>query len=115
MSKLTKIIFRTVSRGGVTWLESVRLGEFPWLVHAFSTRHGGVSQAPCAGLNLGFTGSDRRERVQQNRRQFFSQLGGNTFIPCATHQVHSSHSFVVGRDHANELTYRLPGVEGFLP
>ncbi|MGO8791517.1 MAG: peptidoglycan editing factor PgeF [Terriglobia bacterium] len=108
-------IFNMVSRDGLAWLESARLSELPWLVHAFSTRRGGSSQAPCAGLNLGFTASDRRERVEQNRRRFLSQLGGKEFEFASAHQVHSSHSFVVTRGRNGQLSYQLPGAEAFVP
>jgi len=100
-----------VSRGGLGWLESVRLSTLPWLVHAFSTRRGGASQAPCAGLNLGFTESDRHERVEQNRRRFLDQVGGKGFVPASLRQVHSSHSFAVTRSGDGQLAYQLPGIE----
>jgi len=104
-----------VSRGGLGWLESVRLSKLPGLVHAFSTRRGGLSQAPCAGLNLGFTESDRRERVEQNRRLFFDQVGGKDFVPASVRQVHSSHSYHATRDHAGQLSYHWPGTDVTLP
>ena len=107
--------FKMVSRGGLGWLESVRLSKLPWLVHAFSTRRGGLSPAPCAGLNLGFTESDRRERVEQNRRRFLELLGGKDFVPAAARQVHSPHSWVVTRDRADRLAYQLPGIEDSVP
>jgi YfiH family protein len=106
---LGRQIFKLVSRGGLGWLESVRLSKIPWLVHAFSTRRGGPSPAPCAGLNLGFTESDRRERVEQNRRRFLLQLGGKDFVPASLRQVHSFHSLVVARDGAHQLAYQFPG------
>jgi YfiH family protein len=100
--------FNRVSGGGLEWLESARLSEFRWLVHAFSTRRGGVSQAPCAGLNLGFTESDQRERVEQNRQRFFDQVGGRDFEFASVRQVHSSQSFVVKRAKLG-LAYRACG------
>jgi hypothetical protein len=112
---LGRQIFKRVSRGGLAWLQSVRLSRLPWLVHAFSTRRGGLSQAPCAGLNLGFTESDRRERVEQNRRNFLAQIGAKDFVPASVRQIHSSHSFVVARDRAHQLTYQLPGIEAAVP
>ncbi|MGA2984995.1 MAG: peptidoglycan editing factor PgeF [Terriglobia bacterium] len=108
-------IFKMVSRGGLGWLESVRLSKLPGLVHAFSTRQGGLSRPPCAGLNLGFTESDRRERVERNRRLFFDQLGGKDFVPASVRQVHSSHSYQVTRDHAGQLAYQWPGIAVALP
>jgi polyphenol oxidase len=104
-----------VSRGALGWLESLRLGELPWLVHAFSTRRGGLSRPPCAGLNLGFTESDQRKRVEQNRRLFFRQLGGNDFVPASVRQVHSSHSYRVARDRSGQPTYHFPGLKVLVP
>ena len=104
-----------VSRGGLVWLEAARLSEVPWLVHAFSTRRGGISLAPCAGLNLGFTPSDRRERVEQNRRRFLDQLGAEAFVPASARQVHSSRSYVVAHDGGGQLTFHLPGIQTPVP
>ena len=104
-----------VSRGGLGWLEAVRLSKWPWLVHAFSTRRGGLSQAPCAGLNLGFTESDRRARVEQNRHRFLDELGAKDFALASARQVHSSHSLVVRRDREDQLAYHWPGAEAFVP
>ena len=70
-----------------------------------------MSKAPCAGLNLGFTDCDVPARVERNRRRFFRHLGGKKFTPALVKQVHSSHSFVVGRDASGELAYQLPGIE----
>ncbi len=74
-----------------------------------------MSKPPCAGLNLGFTESDQRERVEQNRRLFFHQLGGKHFTPATVRQIHSAHSFVIARDVAGELTYHMPGIEVPVP
>jgi YfiH family protein len=49
-----------------------------WLLHGFSTRHGGASTAYGGGaLNLGFTKDDCRTAVQSNREAFVRALGGN--------------------------------------
>lgn len=45
------------------------------LVAAQSTRHGGVSEAPFASLNLGLHTPDRPEHVAENRRLFCESLG----------------------------------------
>jgi len=99
----------------MAWLESLRLGKLAWLVHAFSTRRGGTSAAPCAGLNLGFTESDRRARVEENRRRFFHQLGAGDFALAPLRQVHSSHSWVVARDREDHLAFQLPGADVLSP
>jgi len=99
-----------VTRDGLAWIESVQLSKFPWLVHAFSTRQGGASKAPCAGLNLGFTASD--ERVEENRRRFAAALGAKDFELASARQIHSTHSFLAARDSAGHVSYQLPGIEG---
>ena len=72
------------------------LSGLPWLVHGFSTRHGGVSEAYGGGaLNLGITREDRREAVTQNRRLFFTRLGaaspsGEVWPSVSMRQIHSS-------------------------
>lgn len=48
--------------------------SFPWLLHGFSTRRGGVSaiygDGDCGELNLAFTPDDSRENVLENRKIF---------------------------------------------
>jgi hypothetical protein len=101
--------FKTVSRGGLAWLEALRLSKLPWLVHAFSMRRGGRSRSPCAGLNLGFTEWDRREIVELNRRRFLRQIDAAGFVLASLRQVHSSHAFMLARDKAGQLCYRPSG------
>jgi polyphenol oxidase len=53
--------------------------QFPWLVHAFSTRVGGFSRAYGKGdLNLGFTEQDSRTTVERNRTTFLRAVGAVT-------------------------------------
>ena len=57
-------------------LRSEKLGKLAWLVHAFSTRHGGVSRVYGGNaLNLGFTPPDSRAAVERNRELFLKELG----------------------------------------
>ena len=69
--------------------------EFPWLVHGFSTRPGGLSKVyGGASLNLGFTKEDRRKTVERNREVFFRGLGAvdeaKELMPVVTlRQIHS--------------------------
>jgi len=80
-------------------VEIVRAPAFdriPWLIHGFSTRTGGVTQAYAPGqhareLNLGFTASDSRENVLENRRLFLHALGAPQNTALVTlRQIHSS-------------------------
>ncbi len=57
-------------------LQAEVLKEFPWLIHGFSTRLGGVSRAYRPGdLNLGFTKDDKKPAVERNRQIFLQQVG----------------------------------------
>ena len=70
-------------------------GKFHWLLHGFSTRSGGFSEAyGGSSLNLGFTKEDRRETVERNRGIFLRRLGGmgkgKELMPLVTlRQIHS--------------------------
>ncbi|MBZ5668950.1 MAG: peptidoglycan editing factor PgeF [Acidobacteriia bacterium] len=102
--------FKIVFRGGLAWIEALRLSKVPWLVHAFSTRQGGRSHSPCAGLNLGSSGWDRRELVELNRRRSLRQLDAADFVLASLRQIHSSHAYMLARDGAGQLCYQPSGV-----
>ncbi len=58
-----------VKNNEISWLEFPLFAQFPELRHAFSLRHGGVSEPPFASLNLGGSG-DLPERIAENRNRF---------------------------------------------
>ncbi|GGG97992.1 laccase domain protein [Silvibacterium dinghuense] len=69
------------------------LASLPWLMHGFSTRLGGVSsvygrEGDC---NLGWTASDEKAHVAENRRRLAMAVSGDEATPFATlKQVHSA-------------------------
>ena len=75
---------------------------WPWLVHGFSTRTGGVTTVYRPGqksgeLNLGFTAADDREKVLENRRRFVQALGAADSMRLVTlKQIHSSNVLRAG-------------------
>jgi purine-nucleoside/S-methyl-5'-thioadenosine phosphorylase / adenosine deaminase len=86
---------RKVLKSRVEIVQAARWREFPWLVHGFSTRTGGVSTAYRPGqrageLNLGLTPSDIRENVLENRRRFLEALGVPDARLVTLSQIHSS-------------------------
>ena len=101
--------FKFVSRQGLEWLECVRLLRLPWLLHAFSTRRGGVSNPPAAELNLGFVEGDRRANVEENRRRFLQQLGADGFSLAMLRQVHSARIYQVVEGLSGRVEYRPSG------
>ncbi len=82
-----------------TWIEPRFLSAFrqTGLVMVQSTRHGGVSPAPWASLNLGLHTDDAPERVRENRRRFFEALGIDPATVAGGHQVHGAEVCVVER------------------
>lgn len=84
---------------GIRTLQVRALSKFPWLVHGFSTRPGGVSTLVGHStvaqekveqvLNLGFAEWDSRENVLENRRRFQSALSAREFALISLKQFHS--------------------------
>ncbi len=88
------MVTNRVAKNTLQLLRSDKLKRLAWLVHAFSTRLGGVSRAYGGNtLNLGFTKQDPRTAVERNRELFLKELGvanGRTSWPLvALRQIHS--------------------------
>jgi polyphenol oxidase len=97
------VVTNRVAKNNVQLLHSDKLGKLAWLVHAFSTRHGGVSRVYGGNsLNLGFTQNDARAAVERNREIFLKELGvangGRTWPLVSLRQIHS------------DLIHRVDGV-----
>jgi YfiH family protein len=75
---------------GVRILQVPALLKLPWLIHGFSTRPGGVSDAEGEKvLNLGAVEWDSLENVEENKRRFQSALGASALTLISLHQIHS--------------------------
>lgn len=66
------------------------LTRFSDLIVAESTRHGGVSPAPFASLNLGINTTDDPAHVDENRRRLFKVIGADVGRFASSHQVHGT-------------------------
>lgn len=62
-------------REGIPFLVFPALSELPGIIHGFSTRLGGVSQAELESMNLSFTRGDQPERVRENYRRLGCAIG----------------------------------------
>ncbi|HSN77598.1 MAG TPA: peptidoglycan editing factor PgeF [Anaerolineae bacterium] len=67
------------------------LSAFPGLVHAVSTRQGGVSNGPYASLNLSTSTGDSRENVDANYHRLAQALDVPREHMTTTWQVHGTH------------------------
>ncbi len=97
-----------IAKDKLQLLRSEKLGKLPWLVHAFSTRLGGVSRVYGGNaLNLGFTRHDSRAAVERNRDLFLKELGiakGRSRWPLVSlRQIHSDLIYCVERMPAQPL------------
>ena len=78
------------------------------ILHAFSTRKGGVSGPPYHTLNLGLSVGDDPAAVHTNRRRFFGALGLDPSHVVRIRQVHGNDVLVVDQALAgNERFPRL--------
>jgi YfiH family protein len=96
---------KSAARNTLDIIQSPALKKFPWLVHGFSTRANG---------NLGFSSSDSRDRVLQNRRRFLRAIGASQDL-VTVRQVHSDIIHVVSSPPAETLAgdgliTNVPGV-----
>lgn len=91
-------------------LRADALADVSWLVHGFSTRRGGASQAYGGGaLNLGFTKHDTRHAVERNRATFLTAMGaangrGQAWPLVTLRQIHSDAIHVVQHPPERALT-----------
>src|SRR5437868_7639661 len=81
-------------------LQSPDLKRLPWLIHGFTTRHGGATTSYGGRtLNLGFTKDDLRASVERNRKQVLLAAGaaakGKPWPLVTLRQVHSDVIHVV--------------------
>lgn len=86
---------------GVGYLKAAIL-ENKRLVHAFTTREGGVSEGPLSTLNLGLGRDDKPEHVLENYRRICSILGVDQQRCIMAKQVHSTKVQIVTEKDAGK-------------
>jgi YfiH family protein len=83
-------MFNAVRFNDQLYYQSSLLKSESGLVHAFSTRIGGVSPAPYASLNLGLSSGDLESNVIRNRQRFFRMLNIDVTRMASGEQIHGS-------------------------
>lgn len=77
--------------------QAPNLAEMDGVIHAFTTRKGGVSAPPYATLNMGFHTGDEAAAVAANRRRFLEALGIPLENVIGAEQVHGGGVARVGK------------------
>ncbi len=120
---------RPVSPREIEVVQAPGWSHYPWLMHGFSTRTGGkttvygaaregkeASDYRGAGeLNLGFTQSDERALVEENRRRFVRAVtgasGSKSELPLVTlQQIHSQITYKIGKKDELAVVRRGDGL-----
>lgn len=96
---------------GAIFYQAPSLLRFPNLIHAVTTRHGGVSPAPFDTLNLSAHVGDDPARVQENLDRMHDALGLERRATVDASQAQADH---VARVTAHERGTRLKGVDGLI-
>lgn len=106
---MTMDYFTENIRGEQLWMTADNLDWFPNVVHAFTTREGGVSEGIYSSLNLGFNRGDDAEKVEENYRLICSAIGIDPANIVATRQIHSDIVRKVGAaDKREKLSDPVP-------
>ena len=94
---------------GVTWLSYQAFEQFPDIVHAFSTRLGGVSQEIYSSMNLSFTRGDEDAAVHENYRRLAEAVGFSAEDIVTSDQTHTANVRVITEeDRGNGITKPRP-------
>lgn len=92
--------FYLTKYGACLWQGRFSGFEVPGLLHAVSTRFGGVSKQPFSSMNLALHTGDDAEAVLKNRKIFCQALGVSAERICTPEQVHGDRIFRVTQKDA---------------
>ena len=81
------------------YLTFKKFDAIPWIMNAFSTRRGGVSEGRYARMNLSFSVGDDPDRVVKNFRILGEKLGVPAENMVMAHQTHTANVMPVENTH----------------
>lgn len=86
--------------------------QYDDIIHGFSTRKGGVSNAFLSSLNLSFSRGDRVENVTENHRRFGEACGYDYKKLVFSDQVHSTEIYKVTKDDIGKGIIKESDIKG---
>lgn len=107
-----------LSKGALTFARFTSLSSFPGLLHAVTTRTGGASAQPYAGLNLGAHVGDSDAAVQKNYDDLSRALAFDLQEVVSSRQVHGAEIACIEkipqRTGPFPFCHALDGCDGFI-
>ena len=89
-------------KNGVTYLSFPALDATGLVSHAFSTRHGGVSEGVFSTMNFSFTRNDDPQHVMENYRRMAAVLGTDAEKMVLSYQTHTTNVRKVTEEDAGK-------------
>ena len=89
-------------KNGVTYLSFPALDATGLVSHAFSTRHGGVSEGVFSSMNFSFTRNDDPQHVMENYRRMAAVLGTDAEKMVLSYQTHTTNVRKVTEEDAGK-------------
>ncbi|MBU5480081.1 peptidoglycan editing factor PgeF [Blautia sp. MSJ-19] len=108
-SEGTRPHMQVKEKKGVTWLSYPAFEQFPDIIHAFSTRLGGVSRGIYSSMNLSFTRGDEDTAVYENYRRLAVAVGFEMEDIVTSDQTHTANvRMVTENDRGNGIMRPRP-------
>lgn len=104
MIKSTENIVNNIN--GVSYITFNIFNKYPQLIHAFTTRIGGISKACYADMNLSFNVGDNPDSVKENYRIICKSLNINPDNLILSHQTHKANILNVGKSDCGKNIWR---------
>jgi len=101
--------FALETRGQVAFVKCTPMRQSEAVIHAFSTRLGGVSGLPYTSLNLSLGSGDDPTHVQENRLRFGHAVGFDAADLVALRQVHGNRVAVLAAGKDPRIVRGTPG------
>ena len=103
-------MFKENNKNGLIYMSSEKIGA----KHAFTTRHGGVSEGIFSSFNLGSNRGDKPEHVQENYRRLCELFGVGIDDCAVTKQVHENVVRIVDKNDKHvcmsDVPYEADGI-----
>ncbi len=96
-------------------MQLIRFSHFgEGVIHALSTRHGGVSDGPYRALNLRLKNGDVWKNVQKNYAILFEELGVDSGRVAIAHQEHTDKIVRIEEDFEGGIEKPFESVDAFV-